>query len=121
MGKAAEDGVTENPGGEIQPSKTKAAVPPLVINDLTEEAAKRAWETYKAAVGGKSAISGEPLPEWSALVVDERMKLIVGAWRLVANSLGTFWFDKFWANQPPVDPNSPQPASAPVLPGSPPV
>lgn len=55
-----------------------------------ETLAKQCYDAYCASTGGKSAVTGAPLPTWEALTeqaaTDERMKGVRDGWLAVANT-----------------------------------
>lgn len=61
-----------------------------------ETLAKQCYEAYCASTGGKSAVTGNPLPTWENLNVqaatDERMKGVVDGWLAVANTHPALFF-----------------------------
>lgn len=66
--------------------------------EATEQAAMRAWDTYRFVVGGK-AFNGDPLPDWPTLLADPNKERIVKAWRAVALRLGSYYSDQFMGHQ----------------------
>lgn len=51
-----------------------------------EAAAKLAYETYCASVGGR-AFNGDPLPDWEKFATDPNKQVQANGWRAAARAL----------------------------------